>query len=67
MPTNRKRRTRKPRQNMPEWAKVLLETGKEPERDTQAWNEYLGWKYFIELIPEMPTPDEVFRTKPWKK
>jgi hypothetical protein len=52
---------------MPEWAKVLLETGKKPERDTPEFDQYVGWKYFIELIPEMPSPDQVFRQEPWKK
>ena len=61
MATNRKRRTRKPRQVTPAWAVELIKTGQAPERDTEAWNVYIGWKYFDEQVPGLPSPHEVFK------
>jgi hypothetical protein len=50
MATNRKKRTRTPRQVMPEWAKNLLETGKKPSKTDADYDSFLGWLFFDEQV-----------------
>jgi hypothetical protein len=67
MATNRKRRSRKPRQVTPAWAVELLKTGKRPERGTEAWHQFVGYCYFDDFVEGLPPPRELFRQEPWKK
>lgn len=54
MPTKRTRRTRRRRDERPDWARHLLETGEKPPKDTPAHSEFVGWWFFNESVPGLP-------------
>jgi len=59
MPTNRTRRTRKPKEQPAQWVEIFLTTGEAPEKGTPAYCEYLGWKFFNEQCPGLPPAHEM--------
>jgi hypothetical protein len=59
MATNRKKRTRTPRQVMPEWAEILLKTGKKPGKNDADYDKFLGWLFFDEKIPGLKPSREL--------
>lgn len=40
-------------QPVPAWAARLLD-GELPERDSEDWQEFVGWKFFGDQVPGLP-------------
>lgn len=56
MPTNRKRKTRSRRtEALPLWTARLKDQGLLPERGTDDWDAFLGWYFFGDKVPGLPT------------
>lgn len=53
----RQRRTRAPRPDIPAWADRLI-AGEIPARDSADWDSFIGWVFFADCVPGLPTyPD----------